>query len=104
MAQHKISGNSLMTQNDVIRMATEAKCIGRLAKDKLMHFAALVAAAERETCLRAVHETIAVAVALEREKCAQVCDNNNWFDMMSQSPTPVAKICADEIRGRNRHA
>ena len=93
-----------MTRNDVMRMAKEAKCTGRLAEDKLVHFAALVAAAEREICTRAVHETIAVAVALERENCAQVCDNNSWFDLMSETPTPAAKICADEIRARSRNA
>ena len=90
-----------MTQDEIIRMFHEA---GELAGWKpgvgnplvinyLTHFAALVAAHEREKTIgvaltEAVERSVYAAVLAEREACAKVCDEiKGW---------PTEKVIADE--------
>jgi hypothetical protein len=73
-----------MTRDNIIRMARVAGVRDdghrfEFSEYKyLEHFAALVAAAEREACIDAMMQTTAIAVdaamALEREACAKVAE------------------------------
>jgi len=64
------------------------------------HFAALVAAAEREACLDVMMQSAAkgidTAIALEREACAKVCEEVGVW------PSLEPKHCADAIRARGQ--
>jgi hypothetical protein len=94
-----------MTRDNIIRMAREAGIdeFGSL-DERLIFFAALVAAQEREACKQWFiddSERFAAQVALaEREACAKVCDarymgDNNREDM-------EARRCAAAIRARGQ--
>ena len=94
-----------MTQDEIIRMAREAgfEFIEQFPEDfqKLFErFAALVAAHEREQEMKAAEKAIYVAIGLEREACAKVCEEvDNHFDY-----TIAARQCAAAIRARNMHS
>jgi len=88
-----------MTQDDIIRMAREAGMTTMAHDSRIAHFAALVAAAEREKVAHWVRsmsyatghgdtieemldhlgtqiaEGLEVEVLMEREACARVCDD-----------------------------
>ena len=75
-----------MTHDDIIRMAHEADCLddqhyGTIWTNRLEHFAALVAAAEREAC-------------------AQVCDKRAADYRMGFEEKYEAQACAYDIRAR----
>ena len=88
-----------MTQDEIIRMAREAGFTDYYP-ERLTRFAALVAAHEREQEMKAAEKAIYVAIGLEREACAKVCEelqtvNPAWVDMN------YAEQCAAAIRSRN---
>ena len=61
MAMGKQQGSGGMNRDDIIRLAREADCLdpqhyGSAWADKLEHFAAIVAAAEREVCAKVCEE------------------------------------------------
>jgi hypothetical protein len=96
-----------MTRDDIIRMAREAGFATswtEAAGQALEHFAALVAATEREACKnlweaqrltdRQISDYIEAAVAAEREECAKVCDERELANLYG------VKECAAAIRAR----
>jgi hypothetical protein len=100
-----------MNRDDIIRMAREAECSETWGGDafqftveELEHFAALVAATEREACKnlweaqrltdRQISDYIEAAVAAEREECAKVCDELELANLYG------VKECAEAIRAR----
>jgi hypothetical protein len=100
-----------MNRDDIIRMAREAECSETWGGDafqftveEIEHFAALVAAAEREACKdlweaqkltdRQISDHIVAAVAAEREACTKVCDELELANLYG------VKECAEAIRAR----
>jgi hypothetical protein len=95
----------MIDRDTIIRMFHEAgesagwkPGIGnQLVINYLTHFAALVAAAEREDCKHecfdTVREAVHVAVEAEREACAQVCD-----EQASRSETSMLKAKSVKTR------
>jgi hypothetical protein len=97
-----------MNRDDIIRWAREAGIdeFGSL-DERLILFAALVAAAERKNYehtlalqQKSYEREIQIEVEAEREACAKVCDarymgDNNREDM-------EARRCAEAIRARGR--
>jgi hypothetical protein len=111
-----------MTRDDICRMAEEStpdQMIGGFEFDyeQLLHFAALVAAAERERikwdsihschadCQNPACVIVREAVAAEREACAKVC-MDKWMEWMDAPPDKRldmrndAEDCAFAIRER----
>jgi hypothetical protein len=101
-----------MTRDDIIRMAREAGLtLGySFAWDNLERFAALVAAATRESvkadgwraCAVGQRETqhcglLETAILVEREACARVCDD---YAGSNSSPANFSERCAAAIRER----
>ena len=96
-----------MNREDIIRMARETGCwetdTGELVTDEIQlgRFAALVAFAERErltdAAMKAAEKAVDVAIALEREACAKVCEQYE-NDMGYGQP----QMCADAIRARGQ--
>ena len=92
-----------MNREDIIRMAREAKQYAEYVTPQGMEwfdiynerFAALVASAEREqltdAAMKAAEKAVDVAIALEREACAKVCENKNT---LLEWPTYAAAIRA----------
>ena len=70
-----------MTKEDIIRMAQEAGWDAHHAEfdTRIQAFAALVASAERErltdAAMKAAEKAVDVAMALEREACANLVDH-----------------------------
>jgi len=71
-----------MNREDIIRMAREAGLVlweATAYANELKRFAALVASAERErltdAAMKAAEKAVDVAIALEREACAKVCED-----------------------------
>ena len=97
-----------MNREDIIRMAREAgfpEAILELSPTALERFAALVASAERErltdAAMKAAEKAVDVAIALEREACAKVCEGiNSIEDYYGERPELV---CAEAIRERGQH-
>jgi hypothetical protein len=95
-----------MTRDDIIRMAREAGIdeFGSL-DERLIFFAALVAAAEREACKQWFiedSERFAAQVALaEREACAKVCDDQH-DKARTSTGAARAHACAAAIRARGQ--
>ena len=94
-----------MNREDIIRMAREAgigwgEKLGGMP-DFLERFAALVASAERErltdAAMKSAEKAIDVAMALEREACAKVCD-----DLDKMRGYSYADKCATAIRARGQ--
>ena len=92
-----------MTQDEIIRMAREAG-MTVFVIESLERFAALAAAHEREKCfdaaMKAAEKAVDVAIAIEREACAKVCEqldkeSCDWVDTM-------AIHCAKAIRARGQ--
>ncbi len=104
-----------MNRDDIIRMAREARgypaaptdgSLWLFSESHLEHFAALVAAAERESilkdgwrqCAKDQRTTqfcgmVGQAVQAEREACAKVCEEPGWN---------AANWCATQIRARGQ--
>lgn len=93
-----------MTRDDIIRMVREAGFATswtEAAGQALEHFAALVAAAEREACKdlweaqkltdRQISDHIVAAVEAEREACAELCLETEPF---------YGQMFAEAIRAR----
>ena len=102
-----------MNREDIIRMAREAgfaSGLGSPVYHKLNAFAALVAAAERnswpaemeamERQVNILTDALAQAKAEEREACAKVCDELHWPWHMGDNSGP--KECAAAIRARGQ--
>jgi len=102
-----------MTKDDVIKMAREAGFRDADEKgiwitdgfwdDELGRFAALVAAAERETVKtyyemsdEHINKVTQAAVVAEREACAKVCDG------LIGTASGTARECAAAIRARGQ--
>ena len=77
-----------MNKEDITRLAQEAGFVGMDGDHgALRRFAALVASAERErltdAAMKAAEKSVDVAIALEREACAKVCDDHcGWTPRM----------------------
>ena len=96
-----------MNREDIIRMAREAtkeapredwnSTAWVFGDETLEHFAALVASVEREqltdAAMKAAEKAVNVAIALEREECAKVCDG--WLHADGDQ-------CAEAIRARGQ--
>ena len=96
-----------MNREDIIRMAREAGWDDHHAQfdTRFQTFAALVASAEREritdAAIKAAEKAVDVAIALEREACARVCEGiNSIEDYYGERPELV---CAEAIRERGQH-
>ena len=70
-----------MTQDEIIEMAVQAGIAKEIAEvniDIMEAFAKLVAQHERErltdAAMKAAEKAVDVAIALEREACAKICD------------------------------
>ena len=103
-----------MTREDIIRMAREVggadisingwtSWVGTQSTEYLERFAALVSSAEREqltdAAMKAAEKAVDVAIALEREACAKVCDE---YAQNSSNPMNFAENCAKSIRARGK--
>ena len=104
-----------MNREDIIRMAREASSgnddrniFFDLIIDELEAFATLVASAERErltnAAMKAAEKAVDVAIALEREACAKVCES---IDMEAFGVLPIRTVmitnhCAEAIRARGQ--
>ena len=108
-----------MTQDDTIRMAREAGLTTMAHDSRIAHFATLIAAAQREKVahwMRSVGyatghgdtiedlldhlgtqiaEGLEVEVLMEREACADICDQH-------ASVEGIAQRCAEQIRARGK--
>ena len=105
-----------MTRKDIIRMAQEVELINKdydfafLNKftDKVERFAALVASAERErltdSAMKAAEKAVDVAIALEREACAKVCEEHGktWEEKMLLGFQATLDDAAKAIRARGQ--
>jgi hypothetical protein len=105
-------GAGAMTRDDIMRMAEEC-CIPEFENnesqaDNIRHFAALVAATERERmksegwrqCAEGQHTTqycglLEDSVKAEREECAKLCESITW--------SAEGKFFAKAIRSRGSH-
>jgi len=86
-----------MTQDEIIRMATEVWGYSEwkgAPLERLQRFAALVAAHEREKHRSPSWETVDDAIAAEREACAKVCE-----EMWAGGYGPSAITAAIRARG-----
>ena len=104
-----------MNREDIIRMAIEAELnlfVNDLTEKQYIEvierFAALVASAERErltnAAMKAAEKAVDVAIALEREACAKVCES---IDMEAFGVLPIRTVmitnhCAEAIRARGQ--
>jgi hypothetical protein len=104
-----------MTQDEIIEMARQAEltktidccgvankfCSQDQWKGNLSIFAKLVAQHEREgltdAAMKAAEKAVDVAIALEREACAKLCEGIN-----DGTPYNQAIECADAIRARGQ--
>jgi hypothetical protein len=102
-----------MTRDDIIRLAKNEYGIYAFTAESLAHFAALVAAAERERMdLNAIHSChaecqnpfcvrVREAVAHEREACAKLCEDGPIpKDSTTLTHIPTLVGCAAAIRAR----
>ena len=98
-----------MTREDIIRMAEECGVPefenNESQAENIMRFAALVASAERErltdAAMKAAEKAVDVAMALEREACAKVCEEiYTGEEACGDWPTP--EMCATAIRARGQ--
>ena len=92
-----------MNREDIIRMAQEAGWDAHHAEfdPRIERFAALVMSAEcdrlTDFAIQAAEKSVDVAIALEREACAKVCEQYE-NDMGYGQP----QKCADAIRARGQ--
>ena len=81
-----------MTKEEIIKMAEQAG--DTLDKEWLQRFAKLVAEHEREACIAhamtSAEKAIDVAIKLEREACANICEEKYYLAV------------ADAIRARGK--
>jgi len=108
-----------MTREDIIRMAREAGLTTMAHDSRIAHFAALVAAAQREKVAHwmrnlgyatghgdtiedlldhlgtQIAEGLEAEVLMEREACADICDQH-------ASVEGIAQRCAEQIRSRGK--
>ena len=98
-----------MNREDIIRMAEECGIPefenNESQAENIMRFAALVASAERErltdAAMKAAEKAVDVAMALEREACAKVCEEiYTGEEACGDWPTP--EMCATAIRARGQ--
>ena len=97
-----------MTEQKVIAIATKVynnELWGEAQRDKLMRFAKMVAEHEREACIAhaitSAEKAIDVAIKLEREACAKMCEGiNSVEDYYGERPE---LICAEAIRARGEN-
>ena len=93
-----------MTKEDIIEMAKQAGFEEHQAKfdTRFEPFAKLVAEHEREACIAhamtSAEKAIDVAIKLEREACAKLCDAFQARDVGMQPAE-----CAGSIRARDKN-
>jgi hypothetical protein len=104
-----------MTQEEIIKMARQAGMMTRVLYlgrnlELLTNFAKLVAEHERDACIAhamtSAEKAIDVAIKLEREACAKMCDSyyESWinihgrYEFMGEG----AQECAEAIRARGQ--
>ena len=101
-----------MTQEEIIEMARPFLWGGNVVEgwtfnsyEQLECFAKLVADKEREACIAhamtSAEKAIDVAIKLEREACAKVCDR--YTDSCSDHEAGTAMNIQDAIRERGKH-
>ena len=96
-----------MTKNEIIEMAKQAGAVysndhaASLLDDEIIIFAKLVAQHERErltdAAMQAAEKAVDVAISLEREACAKLCEGIN-----DGTPYNQAIECAEAIRARGQ--
>ena len=101
-----------MTQNEIIEIAKQAGFEEHQAKfdTRFEPFARLVADKEREACIAhamtSAEKAIDVAIKLEREACAEICDGFylTWIDTQGRYEFmgEGASECAGAIRRRGQ--
>ena len=106
-----------MTREEIIEMAKPFLWGGNVVEgwtvssyEQLESFAKLVAAKEREACIAhamtSAEKAIDVAIKLEREACAEICDGFylTWIDTQGRYEFmgEGASECADAIRARGQ--
>lgn len=94
-----------MTNGDILRMARKAGLLvdygeWRISEQRLMEFASLVTAAEREACAKHYLDVMRKAVEEEREACAKVCEARA-SEEVGMAYEGIALECATAIRTRN---
>ena len=92
-----------MTQEEMIEMAKKCGWDNpAINMSPLYEFAKLVAEHEREACtahaMTSAEKAIDVAIKLEREACAKMCDG--YSDGRHAN---MADLCAEAIRARGNH-
>ena len=108
-----------MTKEEIIEMARQAGFEGCaeltwenvICTEELVAFAKLVAEKEREACIAhamtSAEKAIDVAIKLEREACAEICDGFylTWIDTQGRYEFmgEGASECADAIRARGKN-
>ena len=96
-----------MTKEEIIKMAKQAGFEEHQAKfdTRFEPFAKLVAEHEREACIAhamtSAEKAIDVAIKLEREACAKLCDR--YTDSCSDHEAGTAMNIQDAIRARGNH-
>ena len=96
-----------MNKEEIIKMAKQAGFEEHQAKfdTRFEPFAKLVAEHEREACIAhamtSAEKAIDVAIKLEREACAKVCDR--YTDSCSDHEAGTAMNIQDAIRERGKH-
>ena len=102
-----------MTKDEIIEMAKQAgfERLGHTAEDWVCHledieeFTKLVAEKEREACIAhamtSAEKSIDVAIKLEREACAKLCDR--YTDSCSDHEAGTAMNIQEAIRARGKH-
>ena len=91
-----------MTREDIIRIAEECGIPefenNESQAENIMRFAALVASAEREqltdAAMKAAEKSVDVAIALEREACAKLCEDLDAWNMDDPASTAAKAIRA----------
>lgn len=97
----------MMTRDELIRMAVQCNLVNAgnregLYMDAIAEFAELVALAERNRTWTQDHwtEYERGIAAAEREACAEICDNQMEWGIISPQMKVSAGNCADLIRAR----
>ena len=101
-----------MTKEEIVEMARPFLWGGNVVEgwtfnsyEQLECFAKLVADKEREACIAhamtSAEKAIDVAIKLEREACAKVCDR--YTDSCSDHEAGTAMNIQDAIRARGNH-
>ena len=93
-----------MTQDEIIEIANKAFDESSFTDAEVLRFAKFIAEKEREACIAhamtSAEKAIDVAIKLEREACAKVCEDDDSNAGEWHSETHVGGYFAKAIRAR----